>query len=483
MTDNTTAGIVKRIENDQAASLPGQKSMDKLTLHYLANLAVAKELSSAYSSIDAGLGDIDVLKARGAKLEAIVSHVLISGRELGDFATGVIKFSTSYAATSPIIIPAGTKCYAILEDGSKLYFVTTEARTIGIGDSTATAAARSEVRGITGNIAAYTIIGMVSRITGIVSCENELDFSGGTPDETDGELRTRYFDTIQAPGKATTMMIQRSLLDLPEVSEARVVNYGSGDMGILVAYSGGIANTSQDIVDAISKNIAAGVQARGCLGATINGASVTVLNDDVYGGLIFVRPRDFIAAEEILDLTYLDMNGTSQDATATIPAGTHRGEMIAAEMVSSDSRAKKILTAPPSPAGYPYDVLLGMGSPGHLYNLPELIEVGIEARIRLTDTPEAGLIDLIEDSLKAFLGAFVIGERLEYSDVVRFLYNLYDALAVDTEYVGRPFIGIDELVSLTVSVSDQIATKNGDRITVEEDWRLIAGEVNEEVVT
>jgi len=483
LTDNTTAGIVKRIEDDQAASLPGQVSCDKLTLHYLANLSVAKELEAAYEAIDVGLEGIDVLKATGSKLDAIVSHVLINGRELGEYATGAIEFSTSYASSADIVIPAGTKCYAIMEDGTKLYFVTTAAATIVAGGTSITVAARAVVRGITGNIAAYDIIAMVSRITGVTACENAIPFTGGTPDETDDELRTRYFDAIQAPGRATALMIQRSLGDLADVSEVRAVNYGSGDVGILVAYSGGIEETSKDIVDAISENIAAGVQARGCLGATIDGARVTVLNDDVYGGLIWVRPRNFIASEEVVNLTYLDMNGTSQAATATIPAGTHRGEMIAAAMVNSDSRGKKILTADPSSAGNLYDVLLGMGEAGYLYNLPELITVGITGKIRLTETPDTGLKDLIEDSLAAFLGSFYIGQRLEYSDVVRFVYNLFDPKAIETECVGRPFIGIDELTELIISAGDQAATQNGDRITVEEDWRLIAGEVRIEVVT
>lgn len=481
MTDNSVAGILKRIEDAQAASLPGQRSMDKLTLHYLANLAVAKEISDAYSAIEMALQDIDVLKASGTKLEAIVSHVLIDGRLLGDYATGGITFSSAYPVTSDIVVPVGTKCFALLEDGSKLYFLTTAEGRISVGETSVTVAARAEERGISGNIGAYQIIGMVSRITGIVSCENQMDFTGGTPDETDEELRERYFDAIQAPGKATAIMIQRALNDLPTVSEVRVWSYGSGDMGILVSYSGGIAETSEDIVNAISENIAAGTQARGCLAATIDGDDVVVLSDDVYGALIWVRPRCFISADEALTVTYLNTSGVEKVATVTVPAGTHRGEMIATTMDTPSSRAKRVLEASASPSGNSYDILLGMGAPGYLYNLPELIEVDVAVKIRLTDTPETGLVDLIMVSLNAFLGSRVIGERLEYSDVVRFVYNQYDEAATDC--IGRPFIGIDELVELIVSGGEQVATKNGDRITVEEDWRLIAGAIDVQVVT
>jgi uncharacterized phage protein gp47/JayE len=476
-----TATIVKKIEDRQAELLPGQTSMDKLTLHYLANLAVAEALKDAYDKLEIGLTDIDILKATGTKLDALVSHVLIEGRELGDYATGAITFYTAYPATSQITISAGTKCYALLEDGSKIYFATTESVTVLVGASSATAAAKAVVRGTSGNIAAYAIIGMTSAVTGISSCENQLDFSGGTEDETDAELRERYFDAIQAPGKATALMIQRALNDLSTVSEVKVWSYGSGDLGVLVAYSGGIEESSDDIVDAISENIAAGTHARGILCATIDSTQVVVLNDDVYGGMIWIRPRCYISAEEILILTYLDMNGATQTAIATIPAGTHRGVMIAAEMAASSSRAKKIVTAPTSPAGNCYDVLLGMGDAGLLYNLPELIDVTVVAKIRLTDTPETGLVDLIKASLTSFADAYIIGENLEYSDVQRFLFNRFDSTSTDC--IGRPFIGIDELTEMVVTAGGHAATKNGDKITVEEDWKLRAGTITVQIVT
>jgi hypothetical protein len=155
--------------------------------------------------------------------------------------------------------------------------------------------------------------------------------------------------------------------------------------------------------------------------------------------------------------------------------------MIAADMATNASRAKKIITAPTSPAGNSYDVLLGMGEARCLYNLPELISVNIAAKIRLTDTPEDGLVDAIKASLTDFANAYIIGENLEYSDAQRFLFNLFDPVATDG--IGRPFIGIDELVEMILTAEGQVAAKNGDRITVEEDWKLQAGTISLEIVT
>lgn len=485
MTAPTLEAIVQSIEDYQATLLPGQRSMDRATLHYLANLTVADEIRKCYLQMENGLNDIDILKATGTKLDAIVSHVLPDGRLQGDYATGSITFQAAYPATSDIIIPAGSKCYAITEDNTKIYFQTTEEGTIVAGESDITIAARASERGPGSNIGPYEVSGLIARITGISSVENSLDFTGGTEDETDSELRERYFDAIQAPGKATALMLERAINDVSTVSEVKIVNYGSGDLGVLVDHSEGIEEVSDEIVDAISENKAAGTQARGCLGATIDESSVQIFNDDVYGGQIWIRPRCHVAAEDTFSLTYYDIGGLEKTATATVPAGTHRGEMIAATMDSEESRAKKILTVAPS-GNNSYDILMGMGGEGTvergicLYNLPELVEVGIVASMKRTDTPEADLVALIEESEKAFLGAFRIGESLEYSDVIRFFQNQYDATA--DECIGRPLKGIDELIDLVVSGGGQSATKNGDKITVEEDWRIEAGDVNISVV-
>jgi hypothetical protein len=316
---------------------------------------------------------------------------------------------------------------------------------------------------------------MVSRVTGITAVENQLEFDGGTAEETDDALKERYFDAIQAPGKATVSMLERALNDVTTIAEVQVLSYGSGDLGVLVDYSGGIEEVSDEIVAAIETNIAAGTQARGSLGAMIDAGQVVILNDDVYGGQIWVRPRNYVAIEDSFSLAYIDMEGQTKTADVTIPAATHWGDMIQAVMESVASRAKKILTVTPS-RNNSYDILMGMGEAGYLYNLPELIEVGVVAHIRLTDTPESGLVDTIEASLTAFLGAFRIGEILEYSEVQRFLQNYFDPTA--DECIGRALKGIDEIVSLQVTGGGQAAVKNGDKILVEEDWRIEAGLMN-----
>ena len=471
MTVPSIETLTKKLEDYQAAMLPGQKSGDKLTLHYLANLTVAKLTKDCYQELEDQISVIDILKAAGTNLDKLVAPVLIGGRLPGNYATGIVYFRTSYPASADITIPAGTRVYAILEDATKVYFQTTVVGLIPAGQTQVAIAARAAERGLQGNIGPHQIVQQVTRITGITSVENALEFAGGTEDETDAELRQRYFDKIQAPGKATVTMLERALLDLSTVTEAKVINHGSGDVSVLVDYSGGVTLPSDEIVDCLRTNLAGGVVARGTLGATVDGQSAAILEDDVYGGLVWVRPRNHIMAQDGFTFTYMNMEQATRTGTATVPAGTHRGVMVQASPEAPTDRVKKILSVTPSEAGNSYDIVMGMGEANLLYNLPELINVSIAAKIRVTETPEQGLVSNIRISWNAFLSHFKMGENLQLSDVIQFMYNMYDPTADDN--VGRPIKGIDELVEIMVSGGGQGAYRIGDKIVVEEDWRII----------
>lgn len=475
MTTPTIDELTKDIEDTQADLLPDQVSMDKLTLHYIANRTWATQLNKCYQEIEDVLAKIDILRASSEDLERLVVHALPGGRYLGDYASGYVTFISDYPATEAITIPAGTVCYAILETSSKLKFTTTESVEIGISETEATAACIASERGPDYNVAAYAIIQVETYVFGISSCENRLAITGGTLDESDEDLLQRYYDAIAAPGKATAFMIERALMDVENVKEVKIDSYGQGDIGVVVDYSGGIEEVSEDIVNCLQRNKSCGIQSRGCLGATIDGATAVVTSNDCYGGLVWVRPRNHIAAEDTFTLTYYDMTSTPQTATVVIPAGTHRGEMVAATMLDADSRAKRIETITPS-GNNSYDILIGMGEADLLYNLPELISVNITAHVYLTSTPEADLLENIEASLSAFIDALRIGERIEFSDIQRFMFNLFDQTQDDD--IGRPFLGIDEIADLSIEAGGVIINGIGERLEIEEDGRFEPGTIS-----
>ncbi len=475
MSYPTVEEITQWIEDDQALELPDQISMDKLTLHYLANRTWAAQIQECYKLNEEVLEYLDVMRASGERLVELVRHALPAGRLDGDHATGYVTFLPDYPPTAAITIPAGTRVYAIPElSTEKLWYRTTVAATLGIGETEVTVAIVAEERGLDSNTGAMTIRQLEGFVSGIAEVENRLAITGGTEDETDAELRQRYFDAVIAPGKATPIMLERALLDLEDVREVKLINRGFGDVEVVVDYTGGIAAVCDDITDCLEENLGGGVQSSGCYGASVSGSTVIVSVNDAYGGEIWVRPTVHTGDEDTFSLTYLDMDGATQAANVTIPAGTHRGEMIKATMASAESRAKKILTVTPS-GNNAYDILIGMGINGRLYNLPELISVDVALQIYQTDTPETDLLANIIDSVTAFINSLRIGERLEYSDVQRFIFNEFDPTAEDN--IGRPIIGIDEIASLVISDSTDTITDVGDRLTIEEDGRFEPGTI------
>jgi len=69
----------------------------------------------------------------------------------------------------------------------------------------------------------------------------------------------------------------------------------------------------------------------------------------------------------------------------------------------------------------------------------------------------------------------MIGERIEFSDIQRFMFNQFDESATDN--LGRAFIGIDEIADLTISTVDATITQVGQRLTIEEDGRFEPGTI------
>lgn len=197
----------------------------------------------------------------------------------------------------------------------------------------------------------------------------------------------------------------------------------------------------------IADNLAGGPVARGCLGASMDAMTVVVLEDDVYGGQVWVRPRNFVKLGDYFTFTYRDMTNQEQTGIATIPPATHRGAMIQVVLQSPSDRAKKILGVDQPSGGNSHDILSAWARYNAPLQLARAHQCQYQCRNSLTNTLEADLIENIKASLRRYLGAFKIGESLQYSDVMRFFQAYYDETA--DENVGMALVGIDEIVQLT----------------------------------
>lgn len=465
------------LENETFVSqmFPRMKAMDQLSLHYLLNRALARSELGLYQRIEDVLNMVDVLKATGTDLEHLVSAQLLV-RNLGSHATGYVTFSKNNPTLIDIPIPIGIRIRA-----GNLYFTTTAASTLPAGSLNVSVAAEAEVRGLSGNIADYTIASIESTLPGIDYVTNPLSFSGGTADETDEELRQRYIDVYTLPGLATTEMIERHLDDLDDISEAMVINCGNGDIQCIIDWAGELTETNQDIVDELEAIIAAGCQCRGChaavatLGANIEPVidPITMTQNDTYGGYVFVRPLSPVIVEDTFNIDYINRADITITVPATIPVGTPRGRMVQVNLADENERATKIPTKVFTGA-YDYDILIGMGEPGYLYEIPTKTTFSVNLNITVTDTPETDLKTNLENSITAWLDDYTIGEYVEWSDIRTICTIRYTtAMTPSEKHVitssATPFIGIDRINSLTVSGNSNNIGRDGEIITMQID--------------
>ena len=408
--------------------------------------------------------------ATGSDLDRLIADRLPEGRHPGTKASGIVTFSRDTPALSDITIPAGTRLAAVHPTMDTIYFVTAEDAIIGVGESSVSTTAVAEKEGMNGNVIAYAINHIASSVPGVTRVENPYPFTGGSDAESDDDLRKRYMYTVNVPGRATVNMIEQHLKDEPEILEARCYNIGGGEVEIIVDCASDDA-TIAGVSEKIGSNIAAGIVSRGLLAAIIDNENPLFELEDSDGGYIWVRAERIIPVEENLTIYFKDKNGETQEATVTIPRNSLKGYAVKATM-PENTLATAVTGA--STAQYTYSVLIGLGTYPYLFNLPETVLITVTISITTTDTPEADLDKNIESSVTDFLNSFVIGESLEFSDLVQYIYHNYSD--------DRKFMGIDTVNSVSISGNGTSITQYGEKIEVEPDQRIRSGTVTVSLV-
>lgn len=149
--------------------------------------------------------------AEGVQLDAVVRYANIQ-RNQATPATGSITFS----GTDGTVIPQST----IVTSGDVQF---TTLNTVTIASGTASVNIRATTLGLQGNLPANTITGLFTAVSGVTSLTNSSATTGGTNEETDSELRARYFQTLQVGGKATVNAIRADILQVTGVRTVRII--------------------------------------------------------------------------------------------------------------------------------------------------------------------------------------------------------------------------------------------------------------------
>jgi len=426
---------------------------------------IAIQVNLMYQRIEDETYKLSVLTATDTDLDALVVDRLPAGRLDGDQAVGTLTFSSIDIATEIIPVPLGSKALAIGSDGSRIFFETTAYGEVSIGENSVTVAARAVESGENGNVSAYMITNIPYAIDDIDRVENSEAFVGGTDQESDDDLRNRYYYAVLATGTATSTVVEDHLTDLEDISEAHIFSRSNGDLEVIVDYSGGTGDDCADIETSLEDNVAAGITCRGKLGATVRTGIVNNHLSDCSGGRILVRAYDNMLAGESFSISYVDILGRTRTATVIVPVDTVIGDTISATMESVDDRADYIDEVIYAGTGS-YDILIGMGTYPYLYILPRTVYVDVTINIIRTSTAPSGLDANIEDSVTDFLNDFTIGKDLEWSDLFLYIYMDYTT--------SEMLEGIDSITLCSAVGNSMTISTPGSVIDIDEDQRIRA---------
>ncbi len=428
--------------------------------------AVASEFWIFIQLLKQKVKDSSVLTAEGDALSAIVLSMLPEGRQAGIQATGVLLFSRPTAAASDITIPAATICAAVADDGTLLQFTTDEAVVLAAGDTQAYVNATAQVAGTAGNVSTGLVTIIRTPIVGISAVTNDAPFSGGTDQESDTDLRERALYTIWVNGRATVPLMEEHIDGVAGVREAHVETLGQGDVLLVIDAVGDI---DDDIDAMVLDNLAAGCTAPGVLGASLRDGAPSFEIGDCAGAPVWVRNLQFTATEVSVPFVYETPAGASKDGTATIPGGSPAGYTVEAVLDEEFPEAAKILSSTYAGA-LSFDIFMGNGTYPRLWVGPELQEVDITLELVLTATPEVDLLENIQASLEAKLASYMIGEQLEFADLVKYIYIDYAT--------GRAFSGIDDISTFEVTCKASTISAFGSSVALDLDERLEPGTVS-----
>jgi hypothetical protein len=428
--------------------------------------AIASEFWIFIQLLKQKVEDSSVLTATGSALSSIVLAMLPEGRQAGAKAIGVLIFGRPTAALSDITIPAGTLCAAMSDSGTLIEFQTDEAVVLETGNLQVSVSATALVAGTASNVSASLVTIIRTPIVGITTVANDVAFTGGTDQEPDGDLRQRALYTIWVNGRATVPLMEEHIDGVDGVREAHVETLGQGDVLIVIDSTG---NIEQDIDDMVLDNLAAGCTAPGVLGASLRDGAPVFEIGDTSGAPVWCRTLQFYASEVEIPFTYEEPEGATRNGTVTIPAGSPVGRTVEATMDPEFPYATKILSSSYSGA-LSFDLFMGRGTYPRLWVAPELQAVDIALELVMTATPEVGLLAAIQASLEAKLAAYRIGERLEFADLVKYIYVDYAT--------GRAFSGIDDVASFELTCKESTITGFGQSVELDDDERLEPGTIS-----
>lgn len=307
--------------------------------------------------------------SEGANLDRLTPYGGIT-RNMAQFASGLIEIQ----GTPNYVLPSG---FVVMTE-SEIFFETVEDIVLdGTGEGFGEIIAVKDGQG--GNVALNMITEIFNPSADVTSVTNIIPTSGGREKEIDMELRDRFFISVEGLGKATTPSIRASILRLPGVRAASIIeNYynevvdGRPPKSIHAYVLGG---NDAEIADAILSSKAGGIEPFG---------DVSVDAIDESGEVQLVRFSRAIEVPVYLKLAIKRNNSFAVDGEGQIKASLVRyiggedstGSLYAGLNMGQDVTYSRLISIVYQTTGIG-DVQLELSRDGSTY-IPSNVVIGRE---------------------------------------------------------------------------------------------------------
>lgn len=208
----------------------------------------ALELAQAYVQLEYQLQRAFATTATGVDLDMRAAEQGII-RKPATKAAG----SLTFIGTDGAVIPAKS----LVASTTGIQFETTEDVVIAGGQAIATAQALKA--GVSGNVPANSITALSISLIGVTGVNNVNPFTGGYKEETDEELRKRYFEKIQTPATSGNKFHYIAWSkEVPGVGDAKCFPLWNGNGTVKVVIVDADKHLAgADLINAVENNIEA----------------------------------------------------------------------------------------------------------------------------------------------------------------------------------------------------------------------------------
>jgi len=256
------------IQTRMLANISDEYDKTEGSFFYDAIKPVAIEMESAYLDADEAPDAFFVATATGTNLDYRVAEQGLTRKPAAKSTTTVTITGSQGAA-----INSGDK---IASD--TVNFVIKETKTIGVTGQESVLV-ECETAGTIGNVPVGAIKYFPVTIPGLTAVTNAAAVTNGYEEETDEELRARYFAKVRTPATSGNKYHYRNwALEVTGVGDARIFPLwnGNGTVKVLIINSNKQAADSELIED-----VADYIEDQRPIGATVTVASATELDVDI----------------------------------------------------------------------------------------------------------------------------------------------------------------------------------------------------------